>query len=108
MGSDVCYLSLSSAATLSQYDSLTQDQCDNIVSKLQTSLPIVDMPVVAEVLYADKILTPEEFGKLQDCSPSCTQSLKSLYSVTLLQSKSPPPLKLQPLVAAEKVTTHTS
>ena len=63
-------ISLSSAATLSQYDSLTQAQCDNIVSKLQTSLQMVDMSVIVEVLYADKILTPEEFGKLQDRSLS--------------------------------------
>ena len=63
-------ISLFSAATLSQYDSLTQAQCDNIVSKLQMSLQMVDMPVVAEVLYADKILTSDELEKLQNHSLS--------------------------------------
>ena len=63
-----CYLSLSSAAHLSQYNSLTHAQCDSIISKLQASLQMVDCSVIVQHLYNDRILTPDEFGKLQDRS----------------------------------------
>ena len=67
----VCAMpSLSSAAALKQYDSLASSQCGHIVSRLKSSLQIVDMPLVAQELNANRILTPHEFARLQDRSCS--------------------------------------
>ena len=82
--------SLSSAATLKQYNSLTFAQCGHIVSRLKASLQIVDMPLVAQELNIDRILTPDEFARLQDrsCSDRPQRLLEALRRTGLHGLKS--------------------